>query len=103
MANDMTDGYGVLNTNALTIKLPKWNITFTGENGCTVGKLEINDDQLQFTGNADEAARIFFAGIGGEFDAVRKENKALQARIKELEKELDDWKAQGFDFSPDEY
>jgi len=26
-----------------------------------------------------------------------------QARIKELEKELDDWKAQGFDFSPDEY
>ena len=24
-------------------------------------------------------------------------------RIKELEKELDDWKAQGFDFSPDEY
>ena len=39
----------------------------------------------------------------------RSESKAAdmleqqQARIEELEKELDDWKAQGFDFSPDEY
>lgn len=67
-----------------TLKLPKWNITFTAENNDTIGKLEINDGQLQFTGNADEAGKIFFNSIGCEFDALRDENKRLQATITEL-------------------
>ena len=66
-----------------TLKLPNWNITFTAENNDTIGKLEINDGQLQFTGNADEAGKIFFNSIGCEFDALRDENKRLQATITE--------------------
>ena len=85
-----------------TIKLPKWNITFTAENNDTVGKLEINDGQLQFTGNADEAGKIFFNSIGCEFDALRDENKRLQATITELQAKVEELTAALNKYSEDE-
>ncbi len=56
----------VINTNEpikmLTIK-PQYNISFHNSNG-VVGKLEFENNELVFTGNADEAALLFIKNIG---------------------------------------
>jgi hypothetical protein len=48
---------------------PDWGIHFQGDHG-EVGKLEFDKDgDLHFTGNADEAAKIFFRTV------IEKNNK----------------------------
>ena len=51
---------------------PDWAINFTNDAGKDVGKLEFDKEgDLHFSGNADEAAKIFFRCV------VENNNKAL--------------------------
>lgn len=59
---------------------PDWSINFTGDSGKDVGKLEFDENgDLHFSGDADEAAKIFFSCV---VEANNKKNDDMRQLLK---------------------
>lgn len=65
----------------------RFNMTFTNGSSTEIARMdELDDGSLTFTGNMDEAAKIFFEQIV-KYNSL--EIQTLEAKIKELEAERD--------------